>query len=183
MPINEPNFDDSYVLDFGDQLRIQLTGQKSSISDLTIRRDGSINISEIGKIYLSGLSLNEASKMIKNLIDQAFIGVDTFVSLVNVRDIQIILAGNVYNPGSYTLSGNSNIFHALVVSGGPSEAGSFRSIELIRNNETIETIDLYDTFISGSSSFKSRLKSGDVVFVNPVSNVVSIRGGVKRPQS
>ena len=49
MPINEPNFDSSYVLDFGDTLEIQLVGQKNSIDELSIKRDGSINISEIGK--------------------------------------------------------------------------------------------------------------------------------------
>ena len=45
MPINEPNFDSSYVLDFGDTLEIQLIGQKNSIEKLSIKRDGSINIS------------------------------------------------------------------------------------------------------------------------------------------
>ena len=49
MPINEPNFDSSYVLDFGDTLEIQLVGQQNSIDELSIKRDGSINISEIGK--------------------------------------------------------------------------------------------------------------------------------------
>ena len=181
MPINEPNIDDSYILDYGDQLRIQYTGQKTSISEHILARDGSINLDEIGKIYLAGLSLNEAVKIIKNSVNQAFIGVDTFVSLINIRDIQVVLAGNIYNPGPYTLNGNSNIFHALVVSGGPSETGSFRSINLIRNNEIIESIDLYDTFIHGKSSFKTRLKSGDIVFVNPTSNIVFISGGVKRP--
>ena len=181
MPINEPNTDDSYTLDYGDQLRIQYTGQKTSISDYVIGRDGSINLDEIGKIYLAGLPLNEAVKLIKNSVKKAFIGVEIFVSLINIRDIQVVLAGNIYNPGSYTLSGNSNIFHALVVSGGPSETGSFRSINLIRDDKIIESIDLYDTFIHGKSSFKRRLRSGDIVFVNPISNSVHINGGVKRP--
>ena len=44
MPINEPNFDSSYVLDFGDTLEIQLVGQQNSIDELSIKRDGSINI-------------------------------------------------------------------------------------------------------------------------------------------
>ena len=36
MPINEPNFDASYILDFGDQLQLQLLGQKSSILKLNM---------------------------------------------------------------------------------------------------------------------------------------------------
>jgi hypothetical protein len=57
MPINEPNFDSSYVLDFGDTLEIQLVGQQNSIDELSIKRDGSINISEIGKVSVAGLTL------------------------------------------------------------------------------------------------------------------------------
>ena len=181
MPLNEPNFDGTYILDFGDELELQLVGQKSSISKLIIRRDGSVNIAEIGKIYLAGLSLDNASSLIKNKIKESFIGVESYITLTSIRDIQIIMAGNVYNPGPYTLNGNSNVFHALSVAGGPSEKGSFRSIDLIRNNKKIESIDLYQTFIYGKSSFKTRLTSGDIIFINPVENIVSINGGVKRP--
>ena len=91
------------------------------------------------------------------------------------------MAGNVYNPGPYTLNGNSNMFHALVMAGGPSESGSFRSIKLIRNNEVIETMDLYQTFIYAKYNFNTRLRSGDMIFVNPVNNILNVNGGVKRP--
>ncbi len=180
MPLNEPNFDGSYTLDYGDILEVQLVGQRSSVENLPVKRDGSISLPEIGKIFVSGLPLEEASEIIKSKVNTAFIGVNAYVSLVNVRDIQIIVAGNVFNPGPYTLNGNSNLFHALSMSGGPSEIGSFRSIDLIRNGQVIESMDLYETFIYGTSSFGSRLRSGDVVFVRPVSNLVRISGGVRR---
>lgn len=181
MPINEPNFDSSYILDYGDELEIQLIGQKSFIEKIAIKRDGSISIEDVGKIFVGGQSLADAVKMIKDKVNQLFIGSEAYVSLTNVRDIQIIVAGNVYSPGSYTINGNSNIFHALNVAGGPSEAGSYRSINLLRNSEIIENLDLYDIFIHGKSTFKTRLRSGDVVFVNPVENIVSVTGAVIRP--
>ena len=53
MPVNEPNLDASYILDFGDVLEIQIIGQKDSINSYSIERDGSINLPEIGKIILS----------------------------------------------------------------------------------------------------------------------------------
>lgn len=181
MPLNEPNFDSDYVLDFGDVLEIQTLGQRGSISNVGVKRDGSVSVPEIGRIYVAGLKLEEAASKIQKKISETFIGVESFVTLINVRDIQVIVAGNVFNPGPYTLNGNSNVFHALSVSGGPSDIGSFREIELVRNNKVIETIDLYDTFIFGKSSFNQRLRSGDIVFVKPIQNLVSIIGGVKRP--
>ena len=181
MPVNEPNIDDDYTLDFGDVIEIQLVGQRSQNYSLTIKRDGSINLPDVGKIFLSGLSLGKATDLIKERIKDIYIGVDPYVTLTNIRDIQVIIAGNVFNPGPYTLNGNSNVFHALMVSGGPSEAGSFRSINLVRDGQIIQVIDLYQTFIFGKPSFGERLRTGDIIFVNPVSKVITISGAVKRP--
>ncbi len=180
MPINEPNFDANYVLDFGDVIELQLIGQRTSNISLPIKRDGSVNIPEIGKVIIAGMSLEEATKLIKSKIDAAYIGVESFVTLTEIRNIQIIVSGNVFNPGLYTLNGNSNMFHALSVSGGPSEDGSFRNINLVRGNEIIETLDLYDIFIYGKSSFGKRLKSGDLIFVNPSLGINGVFGGIKR---
>ena len=52
---------------------------------------------------------------------------------------------------------------------------------MVSGGKVIETADFYETFINGASSFSSRLRSGDLVFVRPVSNLVSISGAVKRP--
>ena len=181
MPINEPNFNDSYVLDFGDVLELQIIGQKTKNSKLPVKRDGSIIIDDIGKVYVAGQSLKAAVELITKKIKKALLGVDVNISLINVRDIQVIVGGNAFNPGVYTLNGNSNIFHALTISGGPSDQGSFRSISLIRDQKEIETIDLYEIFIMKKANFNTRLRSGDLIFINPALNIVSIGGGVKRP--
>ncbi|MDA9220853.1 SLBB domain-containing protein [Gammaproteobacteria bacterium] len=181
MPINEPNFDSSYVLDFGDTLEIQLVGQQNSIEELSIKRDGSINISEIGKVSVAGLTLESASTLIKNKITNAYIGIEAFVTLVNIRDIQVLITGNAYNPGIYTLNGNSNLLHALSMAGGVNDNGSYRRIDLIRNDEVINTIDLYDIFIDGKSGFGDRLRSGDTILVRSLIKMVRLSGAVKRP--
>ena len=180
MPINEPNFDSSYVLDFGDILEVQLVGQQNSINELSIKRDGSINISEIGKVFVAGLSLESASSLIKNKISNAYIGIEAFVTLVNIRDIQVLITGNAYNPGIYTLNGNSNLLHALSMAGGINDSGSYRKIDLIRNDEVISSIDLYDIFIDGKSGFGDRLRSGDTILVRPSLKMVTLSGAVKR---
>ena len=181
MPINEPNFDSSYVLDFGDTLEIQLIGQQNAIEKLFIKRDGSINIPEIGKISVAGLSLDAVSSLIKDKIANAYIGIEAFVTLVNIRDIQVLITGNAYNPGVYTLNGNSNLLHALSMAGGIDESGSYREVELIRDNTVINTIDLYDIFIHGKSGFGQRLRSGDSILIKPSNKLISISGAVKRP--
>ncbi len=181
MPINEPNLDASYILDFGDVLEIQFIGQRNSILKYPIKRDGSVNIPAIGQLMLSGLSLNDASALIKSNVDNSFIGTKAFISLSNIRDIRILISGNAYNPGIYTLNGNSNMLHALSMAGGINDLGSYRDIELIRDNKVIFSIDLYDVIISGKSDFGKRLQSGDTILVKPSKKTVEIISGVKRP--
>ena len=183
MPINEPNMDASYVLDFGDAITLQLVGQQQSIDELQIQRDGSINLPNLGKVQLSGLSLEEASKLIKAKIESAYIGVDAFITLSNVRDIQILVTGNAEQPGVYTVNGNTSFLQAIAIAGGPSNFGSLREFVLKRNNEIISKIDLYDVIIKGDISTNERLRSGDVIHISPVNNLVNIAGGVKRPDS
>lgn len=181
MPTNEPNFDGTYILDFGDVLEIQLVGQNNETIEQAIKRDGSINLSNIGKIYVSGISLSQAVDLIQNKIKDAYIGTNAYISVTNIRDIQILVSGNSYNPGIYTLNGNSNMLHVLAMAGGIDKNGSYREIKHIRNNEVIDTLDLYDIFIYGKSFVGKRLRSGDSVFVSPVKNLSSIMTGVKRP--
>ena len=181
MPINEPNFDSSYVLDFGDTILVQLTGQKKSIDRLRIERDGSINIPEFGKLFVSGLSLESANELIKNKVQNALIGTKVYTSLVAVRDIQIIIAGMAFNPGIYTLNGNSNALHAISMAGGIQEDGSYRSIEIIRDGKVIFNLDIYDLFINGTTNFGPNLRTGDSIFVRPHHALVNAASGVKRP--
>ena len=181
MPINEPNPDSGYMLDVGDVLQVQLVGSNDYIEDLSINPDGSVSMPDIGKVVVAGLSLNDASQLIKSKVSLAFIGSEAFISLSDIRDVNILVTGNSVNPGIYTLTGNSNILHALSAAGGISEFGSLREINLIRDNTIIETLDLYDLLIEGQYNLKKRLRSGDVVFVEARKNIITIDGAVNRP--
>ena len=180
MPINEPNLDASYILDFGDVLEIQLIGQKDVTDTYAIARDGSINLPDIGKLNLSGLSLNDASDLIKAKVNASFIGENAFISLKNVRDINILIVGNAYNPGIYTLNGNSNMLHALSMAGGINDIGSYRNISLVRSGKIIDTLDLYEVLIYGKYDFSKGLRSGDSVVVNTIGKIVSFESGAMR---
>ena len=181
MPINEPNPDSGYMLDKGDVLQIQLVGQNDFNEELLINSDGSISVPDIGQIIIAGLSLDEASRLIQSKVSSAYIGTEAFINLAEIRDVNILVTGNAQNPGIYTLTGNSNILHAISASGGISEYGSLRKINLLRNNTIIESLDVYDLLIDGQYNLKKRLRSGDVVFIEARKKIVTIDGAVNRP--
>ena len=181
MPINEPNLSEDYILDFGDVLEIQLVGQKGYTEQFPLNRDGTISMPDIGKLNLAGQTLKDAILFIKSKVDTSLIGSDAYISLSNVRDINVLVSGNAYNPGIYTVSGNSNLLHVLGVAGGINEYGSYREINLIRDQKVIQTLDMYDVLITGNYNSKISLKSGDIVFVAPVKKIVTIDGAIKVP--
>ena len=181
MPTNEPNPDSDYNLDTGDVLNIQMVGQRDAVKKYIIDGGGSIFLEEIGKVTIAGMSLGEATLLIKSKVNSAYIGTDAYVSLDEIRDVNVLVTGNAKNPGIYTLTGNSNILHAITAAGGVSEFGTYREINLVRNNKIIESLDVYDLLINGQYNIKKRLRSGDVVFVEARKSIVAIDGAVYRP--
>ncbi|HCK04265.1 MAG TPA: hypothetical protein DHV86_05840 [Methylophilaceae bacterium] len=181
MPINIPNLDPDYILDYGDVLRIQITGKVALDLKVDVQRDGSISIKTVGNIFVAGLSLEAANNVVNARVQSYILGTDAAVSLINIRDIQIVLLGAVKFPGVYTVSGNSNPLHVLNAAGGIADHGSFRDIKITRNDSVIDTVDLYDMFIFGRNTSLPRLRSGDVIFVGPKNSEVAISGGVSNP--
>ncbi len=180
-PINEANYDPNYILDYGDFLNVDIVGASESENELEIMRDGSIFIPSVGKIYIGGMRLSEAKKIISSKIAEKLIGSETYVSLAELRDIQILVTGESYSPGIYTLSGGSNPLHAIVMSGGISEKGSYRKIDVKRDGSIVKSIDVYKAFIFGDQDYNFRLRSGDVLYVNQAFNLIRVSGGVNRP--
>ncbi len=179
MPINEPNLSPEYILDYGDTIEIQIVGSKDMIINEEVRRDGALLIPEVGKIYVGGKSLSDSSQIIKNKISDTFIGTNVYVTLTSLRDIQVLITGHSKFPGLYTLSGNSNILNALNVSGGISDEGSFRLIDIKRNGEIIKTIDLYQPLIFGNINFHETLRSGDSIYIHPAQKLIRAGNGFK----
>ena len=173
MPLNEPNFGSDYVLDYGDIIKIYKYGRgDTDIFDVEIGRDGSVILPDIGKVSLAGLNFEQASDLVKITYEASFIGSDVVVSLSEIRDINILVTGNVEFPGIYTLSGNSNLLQALNVVGGVKENGSLRNIVIKRKGKEDKVIDLYEALIFGDINSIPSLMSGDAIYVDSVDNLV-----------
>jgi len=180
-PINQQNFSSDYVIDVGDVLSVQAYGILKVNKKIPVSRDGTINIPNIGIVSVAGLPYAEAIKTIQAFVSQKFIGLEVFINLESARDMSILLIGNADKPGIYTLPGGSNILSLLHAAGGINKGGSYRSLVHKRDNRIIQEIDLYDVLINGNLLFKSPLRSGDSVIINPSRRLISISGGINVP--
>ena len=177
-----------YVLGPGDELIIEIWGYNEASISQTISPEGRINISQIGPIYLNGLTINEASQKIKKALVSKYssIGGDTpntsvSVTLGRVRTIQVNVMGEVTTPGTYRLSSFATVFNALYNAQGVTDNGSLRAIKIVRGGKQIASVDFYGYLFNGKSDSDIRLKDGDIVIVPPYLNRVTVAGEVKRP--
>lgn len=175
----------NYRLGPGDEVIIDIWGASEDNIRQEISPDGRIMISQLGPVYLNGLTVEEANKQIKNVFAKKYSGVgsDTDINLTlgNVRSIQIDVLGEVRTPGTFRLSPFSNVFHALYNAGGINDIGSLRNIAVMRNGKRIANLDVYDYLFKGKDTGNVRLQEGDVVIVPTYSELVEVEGNVKRP--
>jgi protein involved in polysaccharide export with SLBB domain len=158
-----------------------MLGRRIGNYRLTVDRDGRLHVPDLEPIQVAGLSFDRAQSEIEGRIDREMIGVRVSVTMGPLRSIQVFVTGDVNNPGSYNVSGVSTITNALFASGGISNVGSLRKIELKRRGVVVSRLDLYALLLRGDSSGDARLEAGDVVFVAPVGATTAIGGEVHRP--
>jgi polysaccharide export outer membrane protein len=180
-PVSDIQVPMDYVVGPGDVIEIQLYGNEPASYDLTVQRDGRISFPKLGPIMVSGMSFDTAREIIEQRVAKQQIGTRVSVTMGDLRSIRVFVLGEAKKPGSYTVSGLSTMTNALFASGGVKKIGSLRNIELKRDGRLVTTLDLYDLLLRGNTSGDRQLMPGDVIFIPPIGNTVSVDGAVRRP--
>jgi protein involved in polysaccharide export with SLBB domain len=176
----------NYVLGPNDQIAVSVYGVQEYSGDLLVSAEGNINIPNVGLIRVAGLTIEAATQKIKNTMGNTVYtylrsgGSKISVTLSKIRTIKVTIIG-ANRPATYRLSSLATVFNALYVSGGPTAFGSFREIELLRDNKLFKKIDLYRMLLNGDQSDNVGLKDNDVIRIPSYKTRVSIEGQVKRP--
>jgi len=177
----------NYVLGPDDELLVVVFGYQEATYRLQVSPEGSVVIPQVGVMQLSGLSIEEATKRIKDkLAATRYVTLKSgqsslTVSLSKIRNIHVTVLG-ANKPGNYTVSSLTTLYNLLYLCGGPdSKIGSYREIEVIRNNKTHIKADLYDFLLKGDLSANILLKENDVVNIHIYKSRVNINGEVMRP--
>lgn len=188
----EPNANmatpENYRLGPGDEVIINIWGANEDTINEVISPEGNIMVTEIGPVYLNGLTVREADARIRNVFARKYAGVageepasDVRLTLGQIRTIQINVMGEVEVPGTYRLSAFSSVFHALYSAGGMTDIGTLRNIEVLRNGRRFAVLDLYDFIFNGQFDKDVRLEEGDIILVHPYEKLVEVKGRFKRP--
>jgi protein involved in polysaccharide export with SLBB domain len=175
----------NYIVGPNDQLNINVYGNSLVNWKLEVSSEGNINIPGVGILNVGGKTIEQATIAIKSRLaaNNYAVGRGTSVqvTLGNIRSIKVIIIGQVSKPGTYTLPSLATVFNALYVAGGPTDNGSFRQIEVVRNNRIIRHLDVYDFLVKGDQKNNIGLQDQDIVRVPTYRTRVELAGQVKIP--
>ncbi|MDB9917857.1 SLBB domain-containing protein [Pseudomonadales bacterium] len=170
-----------YKVGPGDTLIVQLYGKRNVEYRLVVTREGEILIPEFGPMSVAGLPFHEVRDLIVDSFDSRVIGAKTAVTMGEIRAMQVRLTGDVVAPGIYSVNGLATLVDALLASGGIKTSGSLRDIQLRRNGQLVQRLDLYQLLLAGGTQDDVALEHNDVIFVPPIGDVVYVGGEVQRP--
>jgi protein involved in polysaccharide export with SLBB domain len=175
----------NYILGPGDELQISVYGVQEYNANVPVSVEGKINIDYVGQISVSGMSIEAATQKIKAAVARVYSTVrsgqsQVSISLGKIRTIKVTIVGGK-QPGNYSISSLATVYNALHLAGGPGKNGSYRNIELIRNNKVYRNIDIYRFLVKGDQSDNVTLKENDVIRIPAYTQRVTVEGEVKRP--
>lgn len=180
-PVSDVPIPSEYIVGPGDSLSIQLYGKETVSYNLTVNRQGNIDIPQLGPINVAGQNFSEVKKLISSNIQERKIGVKSNISMGELRSIRVFVLGEAYRAASYTLSSLATVTQAIYAAGGINEIGSLRNIQVKRRGKVVATLDLYQLLLAGDTSGDVSLMAGDVVFIPTVGKTVGVKGEVSRP--
>jgi polysaccharide export outer membrane protein len=173
---------DEYVLGPGDELNISVWGYSDVSELLRIADDGAVQAKLIGKIYLNGLSLGEARKLISSRYASAYDLKNSQISIqINyAKVIMVNIVGEVKIPGTYSVSSLNSAFNVISIAGGLTDLGSVRNILIKRDNKIVKVLDVYKFLLDPNFQSDFFLKNNDYIVVQVAEKEVEISGAIGR---
>ncbi|HPR31543.1 MAG TPA: SLBB domain-containing protein [Prolixibacteraceae bacterium] len=177
----------NYVLGIDDEVMIVVWGANEKTYRLRVGMNGSLVVPELGPVFVTGMEFSKAKERIIQRLHSIYQGMGghnptTFadVSVSKLRSIRVNVVGETMMPGTYTLPATATAFHALYMSGGPNRNGTFRNIQIIRDNQIIHTIDVYQYLIDGSMAENPALREQDIIHIPVYEKRITVSGAFKR---
>ena len=173
---------DDYVILPGDRITVRVWGARSYDDVLFVDQQGNIFLPEVGPVRVAGLTQSALSGSVRAKLASVFPeNVNIYVNLQSAQPVAVYVAGNVPNPGRYAGGPQDSVMSYLDRAGGIlPEQGSYRNIKILRGQQVIGRVDLYNYMMHGELPH-IRLKDGDTILVEPFGMSVAAYGLLRQP--
>jgi protein involved in polysaccharide export with SLBB domain len=133
---------DNYVLGSGDEIVASMRGQENAELRVTVDRNGQVILPRLPPLSATGRSLGSFRADLEAAVRRSYVATNVSVSVGRVRQISVLVSGEVNEPGQRLVTGLSSALDALLLSGGVRKTGSLRNISIVRSGHKY-TVDLY----------------------------------------
>lgn len=175
--------DPNYVMKPGDQVNITLWGSvPDANSTVTIDTNGNIFVPGVGPVKIGGLTSSRVDATVKAAASVVYRNqVHVYAAPVTTVPINVFVTGPAVAPGPYAGLGSDSVVAFLQRAGGiDPNMGSYRHITVLRNNQPIAHVDLYEFLRTGQMPLIS-LRNNDTIVVGQQGPVVAVTGVARVP--
>ena len=170
-------FNPDYALSVGDKVQVRLWGAFEYDAVLTLDPKGNIFLPNAGPVQLLGVRNQDLQRLVDVALAKVFTSnVYSYASLAAAQPVRVFVGGNVQRPGLYSGTSMASLLNYLDQAGGiDPDRGSFLNVQIKRGQQVRATVNLYDFLLSGNLAL-TQLADGDVIFVAPRQNTVTVTG-------
>ncbi len=175
-------YNPDYKIAIGDKINFRMWGAVEFHQELMVDSQGNIFIPAVGAVNLLGVRNGDLVKVLKSSIAKIYKNnVFVYADMNVYQNVSIFVTGNVNKPGLYQGLSSDSIVQYLDKAGGINlEYGSFRDIEILRDNKPVLKVDLYNFLLNGKVQLFP-FRTGDVILVKNLQEYVSVKGEVQKP--
>lgn len=164
----------AYSLGPGDAIAIEIFNVPEYSGQQQVLADGSLNLPVVGRVNVNSLTLQEAGSVISAAYASELRYPRVTVVLESPRPMRVAIAGEVSQPGLYTLTPAADaqfptVSQALQLAGGVTQAADLRRVQLrrasSRSAEQVVTVDLWALLNNGDVQQDLALRDGDAIVI------------------
>lgn len=167
-PEAEPASRDTYIVQPGDILVIDVWKEKDLQREVKVRPDGGLNFPLIGDVVAAGKTIQQLKADIADKLSKYIPDPSVNVAIKEAQGYKIYVVGKVNKPGEFYANRNVDVIQALSMAGGPNPYAAVNKIKIIRrvNGEQKTFLFRYADLEKGKNLEQNIvLQGGDVVVV------------------
>ncbi len=167
----------------GDQLNVQVYGDKDLTQTVTVLPDGSIIYPLIGRVQVGGQSVNDATTTVRTKLQKYVRNPFVTIEIQQLGQPSVLVLGDVKTPGKYQLRSDARVTDAIAAAGGIVDVnGPMPDARVSNPQGDVSTVSLQKLLHDGQTALDKPVGEGYVVYVpGPTLFNITVTGAVDKP--
>jgi polysaccharide export outer membrane protein len=170
----------------GNVVNITVLGYPELSKSVVVRQDGTTDYPMLANVPIEGMTLTELKELLFPLLTRYVERPRLFINISEYSMLQIMVLGEVENPGPYQVQGPINLQGVISIAGGASNTADLKGIQIIRNkgeDKQSISINLLEYLKNDRAAQLPEIANGDIIIVPIITLGAYVRvfGAVRTP--